>query len=122
MSSSPKNTAPLVLFAGAAGGCAVAIYNFLTPLTGVNGTFGAGLVIFSTALMALATLALPVIHSRGLRNLFRILLLLDVLCTAAAGYFLHEWWLIVAMAIALVGVLMDMATPARRRTTMGATT
>lgn len=100
----------LLILAGAFCGLAIAIYYYVTPLTGVNGTFGAGLVIFSTAIMAVAALALRSL-GRGWRNLVRVLILLNVICTAAAGCFLHEWWLIAAMAVALAGIILEFATP-----------
>ncbi|OCX58151.1 hypothetical protein BFP70_19010 [Thioclava sp. SK-1] len=97
----------IVIFAGALGGFAVALYNYLTPLTGVTGTFGAGLVIASTLLLAIAAVLIQISRPGAWRVVLRILVALGGVLTALAGYFLHEWWLIVAMAIVLLGLLFD---------------
>ncbi|MGF0538101.1 hypothetical protein ACQQ2Q_08915 [Agrobacterium sp. ES01] len=106
-----------VLAVGAALGLAVALYNFVVPLTGVNGSIGAGLVVFSTAIMLLAALFFPIFGHGALRNVVRALIVLDIVCTAAAGYFLHEWLLIGAMVVALIGAIWEIAQPSPAATT-----
>jgi len=51
---------------GGLAGAAVAVWNFVTPLTGVTGTFGAGLVIASRVLIVLAGILIPLGRAGGL--------------------------------------------------------
>jgi len=104
----------VVVFAGALAGLIIALFNYFTPLTGVTGTAGAALVIIACAIIGLAAVILPLISGRTGRNVLRLLLLLGALLTGVAGWFLHEWPLIAAMIVALIGVFVDMARPARR--------
>lgn len=103
----------IVLFAGAVASFALAIYAYFTPLTGVNGTIGALIVIVASLVLALAALVLPAISKRGWRNVLRILILLGLIGTCVAGLLLHRWWIGAAMAIALIGLVIDMTRPAR---------
>ncbi|WP_339115135.1 hypothetical protein [Thioclava sp. GXIMD2076] len=96
------------IVAGGLGGAVVAVWNFMTPLTGVTGTFGAGLVIASSILIVIAGLWIQITRPGGLRLVLRILVALGALGTAAAGYFLHEWWLIVAMVVVALGLIYDL--------------
>lgn len=100
----------ILIVLGGLAGAGVAIWNFLTPLTGVTGTFGAGLVIASSVLIALAGLAIQMTRPGGLRITLRVLVGLGLLGTVAAGYFLHEWWLIAAMGVVLIGLIYDVAS------------
>ncbi|MBE3639803.1 hypothetical protein ICN82_16495 [Mangrovicoccus sp. HB182678] len=104
----------VLICAGGLAGAIIAAYAYIAPLTGVTGTPGALLVIVTSVLVLLGGLIVALIASRGIRNLFRVLLCLGILGTAAAAAFLHEWVLIAAMAVALVGLVMDILTPARR--------
>ncbi len=101
----PLGSGVIILMVGAALGIAVAAYYYFVPLTGVNGTIGAGLVLFSTVAMLIAAALMPLFSSKAIYMTLGILCLLDVFLTALAGYFLHEWLLIAAMVIALVGVI-----------------
>ncbi len=103
----------VMIFAGGLAGTIIAAYAYFAPLTGVTGTPGALLVVVTSLLILAAALVVALIASRGWRNLFRVLLLLGILGTAAAAVFLHEWVLIAAMAVALIGWLIDIFTPAR---------
>lgn len=111
MSSLSRRSAigAVLLVAGAIAGLGVALYSFLMPLTGVTGTFGAGLVVFSTAIMLLAGFVVLLLPSSGLRSILSALIFLDIICTLAAGYFLHEWWLMVAMIVSFLGATWDVA-------------
>ncbi|KFE36453.1 hypothetical protein [Thioclava atlantica] len=100
----------ILIVLGGLAGAGVAIWNFLTPLTGVTGTFGAGLVIASSVLIALAGLAIQMTRPGRLRITLRVLVGLGLLGTVAAGYFLHEWWLIAAMGVVLIGLIYDVAS------------
>nr|WP_321458276.1 hypothetical protein [uncultured Cohaesibacter sp.] len=101
------SSGPLLLILGAAAGLVISIYYFITPLTGVNDTIGAGLVIFSTAIMLIAALIHPILPSGMFRATVKFLILVDAVCTIAAGYFLHEWFLIAFMVVALGGAIID---------------
>ncbi|QPM92282.1 hypothetical protein [Pseudooceanicola algae] len=108
-SSRPGTARTIVIVAGALGGLAVSIYNYATPLTGVEGTFGAGLVILACVLLILGAFVIQFSPPGILRGIFRFLVGLGAVLTALAAYFLHEWWLIVAMAITLAGLAFDIA-------------
>lgn len=103
-----------LILAAALGGLAVALYHYFVPLSGVTGSGGALLVIASSVLIGLAALILPALSGRGMRNLFRTLILLGILGTALAGALLHEIWLVAAMVLAFAGLLIDLSRPARR--------
>ena len=98
---------PLLLILGAAAGLIITLYYFISPLTGVNGTIGAGLVVFSTGIMLVAALIHPLLPAGMFRATVKFLILVDIVCTIAAGYFLHEWFLIAFMVVALAGAIMD---------------
>jgi len=100
----------ILIVLGGLAATAVAIWNFVTPLTGVTGTFGAGLVIASSILIVLAAILIQLSKPGGWRTTLRILVALGVIGTAAAGYFLHEWWLIAAMLISAIGLIYDIAS------------
>ncbi len=121
MATSPSSVRPrtILILAGALGGAAVAIYNYLTPLTGVTGSIGALIVVASSVLLIIAGLLIQLSQPGGWRTLLRVLVVLGAIGTGLAAYFLHEWWLIAAMVIVLVGVILDVSTT--RSTGKGAT-
>ena len=102
---------PLLVVAGGLGGAAVALWNLLAPLTGVTGTPGALLVVATSLLVAGAGLVIGLMRPGGWRGALRILTALGILGTAAAAWFLHEWWLIAAMGVALLGLIVDLVAP-----------
>ena len=112
-SSRSRRFGAVAIVAGGLAGALVAAYAYLTPLTGVTGTAGALLVILSSVLILAAGLIVALIAHRGWRNLFRGLLFLGIVLTAIAGLFLHQPVLVAAMAVALLGWLIDIFTPAR---------
>ena len=87
---------------------ALSVYNYLTRGTGIDHTSGALLVVVSSALILLAALVLALAPStpRWVRVVLEILLLLGVLGTALAAYFLEAYALLGLMAVALVGWLV----------------
>ena len=87
---------------------ALSVYNYLTRGTGIDHTPGALLVVISSALILLAALVLALAPStpRWVRVVLEILLLLGVLGTALAAYFLEAYALLGLMAVALVGWLV----------------
>ncbi|BES72824.1 hypothetical protein RE428_38420 [Marinobacter nanhaiticus D15-8W] len=107
MATRTKPIGPVLLLVASLLGIGISLYYYLTPLTGVNGTFGALLVVVSTLLMALAGLLLLPLRRGFLAGLFRVLALLAGIGTLAAAWFLHEFWLMAAMVVALLGVIVD---------------
>ncbi|TYC55771.1 hypothetical protein FMN50_12140 [Rhodobacterales bacterium] len=101
----------ILMLAGSLAGLVITLYNYFAPLTGVTGTFGAGLVIVACVLLTGAGALMFVSRHGVLLGILRSLSVLGAVLTALAGYFLHEWWLIAAMAIVLVGLVADMALP-----------
>lgn len=104
--------------AGGLAGAAIALYAYLTPLTGINGSAGALLVIVSSLLVAGAGLIIALIASRFGRNVLRVLTGLGILGTALAAGFLHQPMLIIAMVVAAIGLILDCMRPARRASLM----
>lgn len=104
--------ATLMLLAGVAG-TAAAAYDFYTPVTGIDGTGGVELVIASGLLMVFGALMVIVLGSRFLAGIFLLLLLLDVIGTGVAGYFLESPMIMAAMALAALGWLLHMRSGGR---------
>jgi hypothetical protein len=100
----------LLLALAAAAGTAQAIYAFLAS-EGVGHTQGVAVVIGSDAIMMLATLLIVGVPGtpRFVRGLVLLLLLLDVVATAIAAWFLELWLQVAFMAVALVGWLGHVA-------------
>ncbi len=94
----------LLLALAAVAGTALSIYNYLGN-EGINHTQGAASMIGSTAIMVVAAFAIA--RVRGipvwLRTIILILILLDILATGIAGWFLETWLLMAFMAVALLG-------------------
>ncbi len=106
--STASSVGAAILIAGAVIGTALAIYNFAIPMTGVNGTIGAVLVVVSSLLLVLDGIILWMRRHGGVFWLFWVLGVLGVVGTAAAGWFLHEWFLIGAMAVVLIGLVLTL--------------
>lgn len=99
--------AAVLFFLTALCGLGIALYLYLTPLTGINGTTGAQLVVAATALMSAAGLVL-VFRPWGIfSEILRYLCLLGAVCTLAASWFLHAYWLMGLMALATILILFD---------------
>lgn len=94
-----------ILFTGAAAGCVIAVVNDLHSHNGISHTWGAVLVVVSTAVLVLGsiTLTFGATLAPALRVLLTATLLLDLLGTALASYFLDSTWVMVAMAVSLAG-------------------
>lgn len=108
--------------AASAVGTALALYGYLAPHTGIDHTEGALLVVVSSALILLASLVLAVFSSapRWLRGIVLALLLLGILGTGCAAYFLESYALLGLMALALFGWLIHMMNgPSGGRTRSG---
>ena len=90
---------------------ALSIFNYFWTGNGIHGTPGALLVIVSSALMLIATSFLyvaPLIAS-WLRGTLMVLILLDIVGTAAAAYFLEADLLLAAIAVAFIGWIWRLA-------------
>lgn len=96
---------------------AVSIYNYVAPVSlfaptaSINGTPGAALVVFSTAVLLVFGLVLAGrTRSRGLIWFVAISALLAILGTALAGWMLDSMILVAMMVFCLVGWLMRVFT------------
>jgi hypothetical protein len=99
------------LLIAAAAAVVVAIFYFFWPYNGIHGTPGAGLVVISSALMGAAAALLVFARlGRGLRGTLLVLISLDILGTGFAAYLLEADWLLAAMAVALFGWIVHLAS------------
>ena len=89
-------------------GAALSLYNYLTPGTGIDHTPGAMLVIISSVLILLASFTLLLDLQRWFRGLLLILLLIGILGTGLAAYFLEASVLVALMVLALFGWFVRM--------------
>ena len=96
-----------LLAASSAAGLVVSIFDYFGS-AGIQGTGGVMLVIASTALLLVASLFVAVVPSmpRWLGGLLLALLVLGVLGTGLAAYFLEASWLLALMVLALFGWLV----------------
>jgi|SRR5215469_9666355 len=103
----PKSLRPggagLTLTAGIFG-AAVAFYDYVTPATGIDHTGGIILVLASCLLMALAAFGVLAVRSSPLTSILIFLIVLDILGTGTAAWFLESELVIAAMVVAAVGV------------------
>lgn len=96
---------------------AICIYDYVTPETGLIGTGGVVLVAIGAALMFLTALVLATKPNRGalLQGFLVVSILLDVIGSSVAGYFLESPVIMVAQALALIGWLMNVIGDAADR-------
>jgi hypothetical protein len=94
--------AGLMLIAGLLGATA-ALYDYVTPATGIDHTGGVILVLVSCILMLLAAYAVLVMKPGALTSILVFLIFLDILGTGTAAWFLESGLVMAAMAIATVG-------------------
>jgi hypothetical protein len=109
------DTGALVLLIAVA--LAIAIFDFFWPGNGIHGTAGAGLVVISSALLVAAATVLVFVArlGGGLRGTLLVLIALDIIGTGFAAYLLEADWLLAAMAVALIGWIVHLASVRRRR-------
>lgn len=86
-------------------GAAAALYDYLTPATGIDHTAGVVLVLTSCILMALAAVAVLAIGPGILTKILTFLIFLDILGTGTAAWFLESRLMMTAMTIAALGLL-----------------
>jgi hypothetical protein len=97
--------AKLLVILAALVGLGISLYGYLTPLTGITGSFGALLVCVASAALILDGLFLWRVR-RGAHTFWLVLGFLGASCTLVAAYFLHAWFLMGAMVIILIGLLI----------------
>ena len=96
---------------------AICAYDYYTPETGLIGTGGVILVGVSGLLMLLASLVLAGVPNRSglLQGFLVISILLDIIGSSVAGYFLESPVIMAAEALALIGWLMNVIGDAADR-------
>ena len=96
---------------------AICIYDYYSPDTGLIGTGGVILVACAAGLMCLASLALALVPNRsGWLQMFLVVsILLDIIGSSLAGYFLESPVIMAAEALALIGWLMNVIGDAADR-------
>ena len=107
MGSRSRRGAGLMLLAGALG-AAAGIYDFYNIASGIDGTGGLELVIASSLLMVFGALMVIILPRGFLAGIFVLLLLLDVIGTGTAAYFLESGLIMAAMALAALGWILHM--------------
>ncbi|WP_447926271.1 hypothetical protein [Vreelandella sp. EE27] len=103
----------LLLIAALIGG-ALALYAYLTPLTGVTGTLGALVAMLGCAILAAAAAGLFKLHQGAGLIVLRVLILLGLAGTFFAALLLHQWLLAAVLVIGLVGLVVDVARASSR--------
>lgn len=105
----------LLLAVAAAAGTALSIYAYFNS-EAVNHTAGVLLVIATAAVMVIAALALAGLRflPRWLRTIGLVLLLIDILGTGLAAWFLELQLLMAFMGVALLGWLLHLLTGPRK--------
>lgn len=112
MASPSKVGTGLMLLAGGLG-AAAGFYDFYTVATGLDGTGGVELVIASCLLMVFGALMVMILGSGVVAGIFLFLLLLDVIGTGLAAYFLESGMIMAAMALAALGFVLHMVRQGR---------
>lgn len=100
-----------LVVAASAVGALVAAFNVVNTGNGIAWSFGVWLVLVSSILVVIAGLILAwhLALSPVSRGIMAVLLLLGILGTGLAAYFLTAWILVVAMGVALVGWVIHVA-------------
>ena len=95
-------------------GTAVSLNNYMTPLSGIDGTPGALLVIASTLILCVAGLALSFGELRGAPwVLLTGACLLGIAGTAFAAYLLNSRMLLILMYVCVLGWCLHVLTGSR---------
>ena len=96
---------------------AICVYDYYTPETGLIGTGGTILVAVAGLLMLLASLVVAQVPNRSclLQNFLVVSILLDIIGSSVAGYFLESPVIMAAQALALIGWLMNVIGDAADR-------
>ena len=84
-------------------GLAVSVFNYFWTGNGIHGSLGALIVVGSTLLMAIASVAIAVGFARGrVRSVLAVLIVLDILGTGFAAYMLEAQILLGLTILALI--------------------
>jgi hypothetical protein len=96
---------------------AICVYDYYTPETGLIGTGGTILVAGAALLMLLASLVMAWVPNRSglLQGFLVVSILLDIIGSSIAGYFLESPVIMAAEALALIGWLMNVIGDAADR-------
>ena len=96
---------------------AICVYDYYTPETGLIGTGGLITVAVAGALMLMASLTMGLVAIRGcfLQGFLVVSILLDIIGSSVAGYFLESPVIMAAEALALIGWLMNVIGDAADR-------
>ena len=96
---------------------AICVYDYYTPETGLIGTGGTILVAVAGLLMLLAALVMAKVPNRSclLQGFLVVSILLDIIGSSVAGYFLESPIIMAAEALALIGWLMNVIGDAADR-------
>jgi hypothetical protein len=95
----------------------ICVYDYYTPETGLIGSGGVILVAGAAVLMFLAALVMARMPGRGslLQTFLVVSILLDIIGSSVAGYFLESPVIMAAQALALIGWLMNVIGDAADR-------
>ena len=96
---------------------AICVYDYYTPETGLIGTGGVVLVAVSGLLMLLAALVVKGAPNRSgfVQGFLVVSILLDIIGSSVAGYFLESPVIMAAEALALIGWLLNVIGDAADR-------
>ena len=96
---------------------AISVYDYYTPETGLIGTGGVILTAVSALLMLLAGLVVAAVPARPcfLQWFLVSAILLDIIGSSVAGYFLESPVIMAAEALALIGWLVNVIGDAADR-------
>ncbi|WP_318357783.1 hypothetical protein [Enterobacter sp.] len=111
--SQSSRVGSLLLLLAAAIGFAVALYAWLTPLTGVTGTIGAMGVAIACVVLAILTFLLRAASRRGPRIFLIIVTLVVLFGIGFAAALLHQYIITAAMVVGLIGLIALSSNSAR---------
>ena len=96
---------------------AICVYDYYTPETGLIGTGGVVLVAGAAVLMLLASAAMAKFPNRPcfVQGFLVVSIILDIIGSSVAGYFLESPVIMAAEALALIGWLMNVIGDAADR-------
>ena len=96
-------------------GLVLSLIAYLTPHGAVAHSWGAVLVVVATALLLVASLLLALAEmSHWFVVLLEVLIILDIVGTGGAAYFLETYILLAFMVIALIGWIFHLASASSR--------
>jgi hypothetical protein len=96
-------------------GLVLSLIAYLTPHGAVAHSWGAVLVVVATALLLVASLLLALAEMpHWFVVLLEVLIILDIVGTGVAAYFLETYILLAFMVIALIGWIFHLASASSR--------